>query len=141
MDLIKYCFFGYWEDIGDPRTKDYPLIEGGPLPVLAIIAFYVFFVKVAGPRIMANRAPFELRTALVIYNAYNVIISVWFFFESIYCLDYGMKLFDFAFPNPNDRSPKSMHCCKMVYIYMISKFVDMADTVFFVLRKKNRQIR
>lgn len=140
MDFIKYCFFGYWEGIGDPRTKDFPLVDNGPLPVLAIIAAYVFFVKVAGPRIMANRKPFELRTTLVIYNAYNVIVSVWFFFESIYCLDYGAKIFDFSFPDPNDRSAQSMHCCRMLYIYMLSKFIDMADTVFFVLRKKNRQI-
>lgn len=141
MDFLNYCFFGYWEDISDPRTKDFPLIGCGPLPVLGIIAAYIFFVKVAGPRLMANRAPFELRKTLVVYNVYNVIISVWFFFESIYCLDYGVKLFDFSFPDPNDRSERSMHTCKMLYIYMISKFIDMADTVFFVLRKKNRQIR
>ncbi len=140
-DFIWYCLFGYWEDKGDPRTRDYLLVAGSPLPVMAIIAVYVFFVKVAGPRwLMAGREPFELRTALVLYNLYNVLVSVWFFGESIYCLDYGRKLFDFAFPSPADRSPKTLHCCRMLYIYMLSKFADMADTVFFVLRKKNGQI-
>lgn len=139
MDLLKHCLFEYWESQGDPRTKHFPLINSGPLPVLSIIAGYVFFVKFAGPRLMKNREPFDLRKTIVVYNIYNVLISVWFFFESIYCLDYGRKLFDFAFPPTDDVSPKLVHTCTMLYIYMISKFVDMADTVFFILRKKYQQ--
>ena len=139
MDLIKYCLFYYWEAEADPRTVHYPLMQGGPLLVFVIITLYVLFVKMVGPVWMRHREPFRLKKILVIYNLYNVLVNVWFFVESIYCLDYGRKLYDFKFPSKENRSAKSLHCCTMIYIYMLSKFVDMADTIFFVLRKKNDQ--
>ena len=138
-NLIRFCLFQYWEIEGDPRVKHYPLMQGGPLPVLAIIAVYLFFVKVAGPWFMKNREPFQLKNVILAYNIFNVLISVWFFFESIYTLDYGLKLFDYTFPSKLKHSPKLDHGITMLYIYMLSKFVDMTDSIFFVLRKKHNQ--
>lgn len=139
MDLIQYYLFNYWEIEGDQRIRHYPLMNGGPLPVIAIIFTYVMIVKVIGPQLMKNREPFQLRMPIIIYNIYNVLINIWFFLESIYCLDYGRRLYDFKFPSNTDRSPMAEHCCFMIYLYMLSKFVDMTDTIFFILRKKYHQ--
>jgi hypothetical protein len=37
---------------------------------------YLYLVLVLGPRLMANRKPFQLNTVLVAYNAMQVIFSV-----------------------------------------------------------------
>lgn len=52
-----------------------------PLPTLMICLSYVYIVKVLGPRLMANRKPFELRRTLIIYNLFQVIFSTWLFYE------------------------------------------------------------
>jgi hypothetical protein len=64
----------------DPRTKDWFLMSS-PLPTLCICAAYVFTVKVAGPRLMANRKPMELRNVLIVYNLFQVLFSSWLFYE------------------------------------------------------------
>jgi len=64
----------------DPRTKDWFLMHN-PLPTALICATYVFTVKVAGPRFMANRKPMELRNILIAYNLFQVIFSSWLFYE------------------------------------------------------------
>lgn len=48
-----------------------------PFPTLFICVVYVYFVKSLGPRLMANRRPFELKTAVKIYNILQVIVSTY----------------------------------------------------------------
>lgn len=64
----------------DARTKDWFLMSS-PLPTALICAAYVFTVKYAGPRMMANRKPMELRNVLIAYNLFQVIFSSWLFYE------------------------------------------------------------
>lgn len=47
-----------------------------PIPTVIIVALYLYLVLVLGPRLMANRKPFQLNTVLVAYNAMQVIFSV-----------------------------------------------------------------
>jgi hypothetical protein len=47
-----------------------------PFPTVIIVAVYLYLVLVLGPRLMANRKPFQLNTVLVAYNALQVIFSV-----------------------------------------------------------------
>lgn len=64
----------------DARTKDWFLMSS-PLPTALICAAYVFTVKIAGPKLMANRKPMELRNVLIAYNLFQVIFSAWLFYE------------------------------------------------------------
>jgi len=73
--MFIHCIF-----LVDPRTKDWFLMSN-PLPTALICATYVFTVKIAGPRIMANRKPMELRNVLIAYNLFQVIFSSWLFYE------------------------------------------------------------
>lgn len=43
-------------------------------------------------------------------------------------------------PPYNDYSPAGAKRLSMTYMYLILKIVDLMDTVFFVLRKKNNQV-
>jgi hypothetical protein len=47
-----------------------------PFPTMVIVAVYLYLVVVLGPRLMANRKPYQLNAVLVAYNAVQVIFSV-----------------------------------------------------------------
>ncbi len=46
----------------------------------------------------------------------------------------------FLFPTKTDQSLRSKILIQIAYYYFLTKFVDLLDTIFFVLRKKNNQI-
>lgn len=64
----------------DSRTKDWFLAESFE-PLVVIIAAYLFFCIYAGPRLMRNRKPFELKNTLLLYNAVQVALSVYMVYE------------------------------------------------------------
>lgn len=64
----------------DPRLKVYPLMDG-PIPMTSILLCYLFFVLYLGPRIMANRKPFQLKEAMIVYNFTLVALSIFIVYE------------------------------------------------------------
>lgn len=64
----------------DKRTNHWPLL-GSPIPGLTIIGLYLYFILSYGPRFMANRKPLNLRYVLIVYNFFQVGISVWLVWE------------------------------------------------------------
>lgn len=66
--------------LADPRVKDWAMMES-PLPTFAMCAFYVYFSKSLGPKLMANRKALDLRLVLVLYNLFQTLFSTWLFYE------------------------------------------------------------
>ena len=64
----------------DVRIRDYPLMHG-PGTMSAILLAYIIFVLYAGPRIMANRKPFELKGPMIFYNFSLVALSTFIVYE------------------------------------------------------------
>uniref|UniRef100_A0A9L0IM71 Elongation of very long chain fatty acids protein n=1 Tax=Equus asinus TaxID=9793 RepID=A0A9L0IM71_EQUAS len=64
----------------DPRIQGYPLM-GSPLLMTSILLTYVYFVLSLGPRIMANRKPFQLRSFMIVYNFSLVALSLYIVYE------------------------------------------------------------
>lgn len=64
----------------DPRSDGLPLIQS-PLTVFGIIAAYLYIVLSLGPKWMQNRAPFQIKNLLIVYNAFQIVanIYVWFY--------------------------------------------------------------
>ena len=52
-----------------------------PLLMTSILLTYVYFVLSLGPRIMANRKPFQLRGFMVVYNFSLVALSLYSVYE------------------------------------------------------------
>nr|CAD7602474.1 unnamed protein product [Timema genevievae] len=122
----------------DPRTNDWFLIKS-PTPGLTIMASYLFFVLSWGPRYMKHRKPFELTNILILYNFLQVVFSVYIFCEG---LDAGWltKYSWTCEPVDVSTSPEALRIATGVYMYFLAKISELLDTVFFVLRKKERQI-
>lgn len=64
----------------DARVKDYPLMQS-PIQMTAILLVYVVFSVYIGPRLMANRKPFRLNTAMIIYNLSMVLLNAYVVYE------------------------------------------------------------
>uniref|UniRef100_G1RTA3 Elongation of very long chain fatty acids protein n=1 Tax=Nomascus leucogenys TaxID=61853 RepID=G1RTA3_NOMLE len=95
----------------DPRIQGYPLM-GSPLLMTSILLTYVYFVLSLGPRIMANRKPFQLRGFMIVYNFSLVALSLYIVYEMV----------------------------RVAWLFLFSKFIELMDTVIFILRKKDGQV-
>lgn len=59
-----------------PMVDEWPLMKS-PLPIFGILAAYLYFVLRAGPRMMQNRKPMDLKWILILYNGIQVVYSIW----------------------------------------------------------------
>lgn len=131
----------YWlveEEYGDPRAKRFPLMDN-PLPTFGLVGLYLSWVLVVGPMFMRDRKPFQLRQTLIVYNAFQVLLSAYMFYEHL--MAGWLNLYNLKC-QPVDYSdgPMSKRMLNLCYIYFLSKLTEFADTIFFVLRKKTSQI-
>uniref|UniRef100_A0A0K8UPP4 Elongation of very long chain fatty acids protein n=1 Tax=Bactrocera latifrons TaxID=174628 RepID=A0A0K8UPP4_BACLA len=136
--LIQRYYHLVERDFGDPRATRFPLMEH-PLYTFGLVAIYLSWVLLIGPTFMRDRKPFQLRRTLVIYNAFQVALSGYMFYEHLmagWLNNYNLKC------QPVDYSdgPMSKRMLNLCYVYYLSKLTEFADTFFFVLRKKSSQI-
>lgn len=107
--------------------------------LLGIVALYLYFVQEWGPNYMAKRKPFKLNRIVQIYNVVQIVMCTFVFYKGIVL---GW-LFHYKFAcEPVDYSydPRALEITRAVWIYYMIKILDLLDTVFFVLRKKQNQI-
>ncbi|CAD5120284.1 DgyrCDS8860 [Dimorphilus gyrociliatus] len=122
----------------DPRT-DGMLLMDSPWLSLSICILYVIFVQVIGPKLMANREPFKLKELMIVYNFAMVILSGYIFMEFGICgwfgnYSYGCQPVDYS------NSPNALRMLRVCQLFHLSKYIELLDTVIFVLRKKFNQI-
>ncbi|XP_035212846.1 elongation of very long chain fatty acids protein 7-like [Stegodyphus dumicola] len=128
-------------DSGDPLVRKWFMVENNYLPFV-LCALYVFFVKRLGPDLMKNRKPFDLRSVMIVYNFSIVCVYIYCLYGLIHVLTttdaikYVCSPFDLK-NNPDHFTYKAATLC---WIICIVKYAEFADTVFFVLRKKNNLI-
>ncbi|XP_053657873.1 elongation of very long chain fatty acids protein AAEL008004-like [Anopheles marshallii] len=141
MALIAGSIFkgyNYLVDKSDDRMVDLPLLQS-VWTVPLITGAYLYFVLNLGPKLMANRKPIELRSFLIVYNLAQVAANVYAFAMGI---DY-LRNYSYSFvcqPLQLDRNDQSMVELRLGYLYFLLKILDLADTVFFVLRKKQSHV-
>ncbi|XP_045534401.1 elongation of very long chain fatty acids protein-like [Papilio machaon] len=139
--ILKSLWNGYgyiFEDAVDPRSKNWFLVTG-PIAFWTIIGFYNYFCLVLGPSLMKNREPFQLKNIIKLYNLFQICLSMYIFYEgTVYVLsgEYNMLC------TPVDYSdrPSANWIAEAAWWFYIAKLTELLDTVFFVLRKKDKQI-
>jgi len=166
MAQIIQAIYNSYQDLmnnkSDPRVNDWILMSG-PFPTLSICLFYVYFVKVLGPKLMENRKPFDLKRVMMCYNFFQIIFSSWLFYEVSHTMNISSeethwKILFFFFPflqawlqwggkysfrcQPVDytNEPSALRVARACWWYYFSKFIEFTDTIFFVLRKKNDHV-
>lgn len=62
--------------ISDPRVRHWFLMQSPLIPV-AIILLYLYFVTTLGPKLMKNRAPFQVENVIIFYNVVQVLSAAY----------------------------------------------------------------
>ncbi|XP_054706386.1 elongation of very long chain fatty acids protein 7-like [Uloborus diversus] len=123
---------------GDPVVRNWFLVKSNFWPIF-LCSSYLMTVKVIGPSFMRDRKPFELRKTMIVYNFLLVLA----YLVSVSTVLYLMKDTDTAVLCKDtvvtkENSTYTLATCGWV-IYML-KYVEFLDTIFFVLRKKDKLI-
>lgn len=130
-------FYQWLESFADPRVEEWPMMSS---PWLTIGTCMVYlFVANYGPNVMKSRKPFQLRWLLVIYNLYVAALNLWIACELCYCA-YKLKYRSLCQLVHISNDPYLMRIANGVWWYFASKGIEFADTTFFILRKKDRQL-
>ncbi|CAH2232424.1 jg19358 [Pararge aegeria aegeria] len=105
------------------------------LGLAVVILSYLFLVLRLLPNFMKNRKPFQLKNALLFYNIFQVAFASYaVFLYTRYIVKHGVI---------TTRCPKGEDLKAVISEitpYFIAKHIDLLDTVFFVLRKKENQV-
>lgn len=129
---------GSWLPTRDQRTLGWPLTDS-PLPVAVITAVYVYFVKIAGPRWMSRRKPFDLKNVILVYNLLAAIFSG-FFALRFAKLAYWDRGYTFLQDTDVSDEPASLEIVRLSWWLYMFKLSELSSTVFYVLRRKNDQV-
>ncbi|XP_070199142.1 very long chain fatty acid elongase 1-like isoform X2 [Littorina saxatilis] len=122
----------------DQRTKDWLLI-GSPWPTVTLVILYLLAVQY-GQRVMAHRTPFDLKGVMVVYNVCLVLLSVYMVYELLISSWFSAGFNMHCALVDTSNNAISLRFASVVWWYYFSKLIEFADTMFFVLRKKNSQI-
>ncbi|EEC04697.1 fatty acyl-CoA elongase, putative [Ixodes scapularis] len=127
--------FAYLASLRDPRTAGWSLTADLRF-MLPVCLGYLYVVKVAGPRWMASRKPYNLKWTIMAYNLFQVTANAFFFVQymrfayirgnySVFCqgIDYS-------------RNENEMALLRVSWWYLFVRIADFMDTFFFVATKK-----
>lgn len=132
--------YRYVSSLRDPRTEGWGGVADTKF-VLPLLVGYIFFAKVVGPRWMKGREPFDLRWAVLTYNALTVVANAYFAVRVLRSTYLGGK-YSFFCQGIDYRSSgeADVEVLALAWWYSFVRIADFVDTVFFVLRKKHSQV-
>uniref|UniRef100_A0A1I8MDU2 Elongation of very long chain fatty acids protein n=1 Tax=Musca domestica TaxID=7370 RepID=A0A1I8MDU2_MUSDO len=124
----------------DRRITVNPILAS-PLFMISIFTLYLLIVRKWGPKYMENRKPFNVDGLMKLYNFVQILLNAFILYEGVrYSYlrpDYSLTCEGY---NPDDMRPMTLKGARPVYLYHLSKYMDLLDTIFFLLRKKFNQI-
>lgn len=129
----------FWLEHTDKRVLDHWATKNGLLGALTLIGLYLTLVQILLPLWMQKRQAMSLKPVLIVYNILmslvNFVLFLWFLVLS----RGGCELFNLVAPSEDDISPQQTNMIRFTELFLVTKFLDLFDTVFIVLKKKNDQ--
>lgn len=138
-DQAHFYTVGLFEKYGDPRVANYHFMRT-PWPTIGFTLVYYYFVRHFGPKMMRDRKPYQL---LPLIRVYNFLMAAWNFFGVITAcqlVNYGIELIGCRPVDPYQRDEKTLSQIYYGWMFYTSRLIEFADTIFFVLRKKDSQV-
>ncbi|KAL7021733.1 hypothetical protein ACKWTF_011999 [Chironomus riparius] len=134
-DGYEYFFY----DIKDERSENFFLIENPPIAISLILIGYVLLIK-WGPMYMKERKPFDLKYFMMFYNFLQVTLNSYVSLMAIYrVLIIGEYNYECE-PCDYTKTIKGLLLLRLTYYYFLLKVLDLFDTLFIVLRKKDSNL-
>uniref|UniRef100_A0A8C3TV70 Elongation of very long chain fatty acids protein n=1 Tax=Catharus ustulatus TaxID=91951 RepID=A0A8C3TV70_CATUS len=113
------------ESMKDPRTDPWPLVYS-PVPVTLVFTSYLLLVAL-GPSCMRQCRQLQLRALLLAYNLAMVALSSYMFYEV-------SRHSNLVLPCA------AQQMARVCWWFFFSKVIELLDTVFLILRKKQEQV-
>ncbi|XP_050425914.1 elongation of very long chain fatty acids protein 4-like [Adelges cooleyi] len=135
LDLLK-------NELVADEVVDSWMFMNTPWPVFSTVAVYLLFVLKVGPKMMENRAPYNVKYAMLLYNLVQTLFNGYLtslVFLTPGAVQYQFKHFCHPIPRIDNRVLTN-ELDKAAWYFFISKIMDLLDTVFFVLRKKQAHV-
>lgn len=91
---------------------------------------------------MKNREAYNIKSFILVYNIFLVLLHALLFPVALWATDYmkttwTCKKIDLV--NAENKLKENIAVI-LGYTYFLTKFLEMLDTVFFILRKKTSQV-
>ncbi|XP_063230867.1 very long chain fatty acid elongase 7-like [Bacillus rossius redtenbacheri] len=138
ISRLQSAYVYVTDDPRDSSVKNLPFLSS-PFPMIIVIVSYLYFCNNLGPKIMKNRKALNLRSLLIVYNAFQILASAWLLTQGV-LYSWPMRYKFFCQPLEIESSEIGIWASKVLAAYYWLKIVDLLDTIFFVLRKKFSQI-
>ncbi|XP_072758389.1 very long chain fatty acid elongase AAEL008004-like isoform X5 [Anoplolepis gracilipes] len=109
------------------------------------VLFNSWLTYLVGPKMMEKKPPFQLKTVIILYNAFQVLFNTWLTYLIFsFIIKYKHLYFPYGcnFYSLHDAEAKRTQLVLLQggYWYFFAKVIELLDTVFFVLRKKQYQV-
>ncbi|XP_054259425.1 elongation of very long chain fatty acids protein 7-like [Macrosteles quadrilineatus] len=136
----------FYSNLIDPdRLMETWILFSTPVLIITLISYFLFVFKL-GPMYMEKRSPYKLKTVMRLYNVVQIIYNSTIVYNFL-VPQVGVMPLPFltriscSVPKPFE----GLDYLKSLYIYgawhfQMLKNLDLLDTVFMVLRKKNSHI-
>ncbi|XP_054155275.1 elongation of very long chain fatty acids protein AAEL008004-like [Oppia nitens] len=85
---------------------------------------------------MANREPYNLKKLIIAYDLFMSLTNLYWFYESFNLIESFRLFLIVDFPTDRSSNYKTRETIALGYLYLLSKFMDWFDSIFFGLRKK-----
>lgn len=130
----------FFRSHGDKRVAELRFMDN-PWQVLMISSFYIYFCYDLGPhRLMKNRKPFDLVWTVRAFNTFILLLNIWLLKRHFTLLNWGLDSLGCSPVSENDKSVKALEHINICHIFLYSRILELIDTLWICLRKKNRQI-
>ncbi|KAJ6644443.1 Elongation of very long chain fatty acids protein 7 [Pseudolycoriella hygida] len=140
MDKLFGISLESWKKGKLPLLDTYPLY-GGPIPTASILFAYVAFVLYLGPKLMKNRKPYNLKAIIILYNALQVCYNYFAWHVAVSSPLFWKSFLSFGCNITEQEYQLCVECfCRVAWHAMMARLLDLLDTVFFILCKKQSKI-
>ncbi|CAN7976883.1 unnamed protein product [Ixodes persulcatus] len=127
--------YAYLMSLRDMRTLDWGLTADLRF-MLPVCLGYLFVVKISGPKWMMDRKPYEMKTAIMVYNLFQVIANAFFFVQYMRFTYVGGNYNVFCQGADYSLDENEMSILEISWWYLLVRIADFMDTFFFVATKK-----
>lgn len=131
-------YYAWTWTIIDPRVDGWLLMSSGK-PITFLIISY-FIGTYIGYKLMRNRKPFDLKWVMTTYNIVIALFNLYIVYEFISGAIGSKYNWICDLTNINATDYHEMRVVKGTFLYMVSKEIEWLDTLFFILRKSDRQL-
>jgi elongation of very long chain fatty acids protein 4 len=137
--LVRYMCHCLWlEAIAtDPYADPFKNIWwSGPI----FFSFLYFITIYFGLKYMKDRKPFQIKPYIFTYNLYQCVLNIWTVAEVIREIYTNPWFNKTPWGNTPQPTIGGFRIGLLVWIHYNNKYVELLDTLWMVLRKKNKQV-